>query len=202
MSLVRAPRRILLATGAGALAAVLTLSACSGDLNGKSGGGDDTNFVTGTGGISTVAKGKRTAAPALTGEDLAGKPLALADYKGKITVVNTWGSWCSPCRGEAEYLEKVAKETKGKGVEFVGINTRDDETGPARAFEEEFGVTYPSFHDPDGRLILEFPKGTLSPQAIPTTIVLDREGKIAARALRPLDDKALRSMIDPLVAEK
>ncbi|WP_338677369.1 TlpA disulfide reductase family protein [Streptomyces sp. SCSIO 30461] len=202
MSLVRAHRRILLATGAGALVAVLTLSACSGDLNGKSGGGNDTNFVTGTGGISTVAKGKRTAAPELTGKDLEGKPLSLADYKGKITVINVWGSWCAPCRGEAEYLEKVATDTKSKGVEFVGINTRDDEVGAALEFEDDYGVGYPSFHDPIGKLILEFPKGSLNPQAIPTTLVLDREGKIAARALRAVDDEMLRSMIDPLIAEK
>ncbi|MGW7365961.1 TlpA family protein disulfide reductase [Streptomyces sp. NPDC054841] len=200
MSLVRAPRRTLLA--AGALAAALTLSACSGDSNGKSGGGGDTNFVTNTGGISTAAKGKRTDAPALAGKDLTGKPLDLADYKGKIVVLNLWGSWCTPCRAEAPYLAKVAKDTKGKGVEFIGINTRDSQTGPALAFEEEFGIGYPSFHDPIGKLILKFPKGSLNPQAIPTTIVVDREGKLAARALTALDDKQLHSMIDPLMAEK
>ncbi|MGW2562848.1 TlpA family protein disulfide reductase [Streptomyces sp. NPDC001514] len=202
MSLSRAPRRTLLAAGAGALAAALTLSACSGDSNGKSGGGGDTNFVTNTGGISTVAKGERTPAPKLSGKDLAGKPLDLADYRGKIVVMNVWGSWCAPCRAEAKYLEKVAKDTKAQGVEFVGINTRDTQTAPALAFEEEFGITYPSFHDPIGKLMLKFPKGTLQPQSIPTTIVVDRDGKIAARALRALDDKALRSMIDPLIAEK
>ncbi|WP_351226797.1 TlpA disulfide reductase family protein [Streptomyces sp. NPDC002133] len=202
MSLSRAPRRTLLAAGAGALAAALTLSACSGDSNGKSGGGGDTNFVTSTGGISTAAKGKRVAAPELSGKDLQGKPLDLADYKGKIVVMNVWGSWCTPCRSEAKYLEKVAKDTKAQGVEFVGINTRDTQTAPARAFEQEFGVSYPSFHDPIGKLILKFPKGSLNPQAIPTTLVIDREGKIAARALRPLDDKMLRSMVDPLIAEK
>ncbi|MFE7774418.1 TlpA family protein disulfide reductase [Streptomyces sp. NPDC057445] len=202
MSLVRAPRRTLLAAGTGALAATLALSACSGDTNGKSGGGGDTNFVTNTGGISTVAKGERTAAPELSGKDLAGEQLDLADYRGKIVVMNVWGSWCTPCRSEAKYLEQVAKDTKAKGVEFVGINTRDDRTAPAQAFEEEFGVTYPSFHDPIGKLILKFPKGSLNPQAIPSTIVIDRDGKIAARALRALDDKALRSMIDPLIAEK
>ncbi|MFD7229970.1 TlpA family protein disulfide reductase [Streptomyces sp. NPDC059881] len=200
MTLARAPRSTLLAVGA--LAAALTLSACTGDSNGKSGGGGDTNFVTGTGGISTVAKGERKAAPALTGEDLTGKPLDLADYKGKIIVMNLWGSWCAPCRAEAPYLTKVAEETRSQGVEFVGINTRDPQTSQALAFEKDFKVGYPSFHDPTGKLVLKFPKGDVNPQAVPTTLVIDREGKIAARALMPIDDKQLRSMIDPLVAEK
>jgi thiol-disulfide isomerase/thioredoxin len=200
MSLVRAPRRTLLAVVA--LAAALTLSACTGDSKGKSGGGGDTNFVTGTGGIATVAKGERTAAPQLAGKDLTGKPLDLAGYKGKVVVLNLWGSWCAPCRAEAPYLTRVSEETRSKGVEFVGINTRDPQTGPALAFEKNYEVRYPSFHDPIGKLILKFPKGSLNPQAIPSTIVIDREGKIAARALTALDDKQLRSMIDPVVAEK
>ncbi|MEU2165006.1 TlpA disulfide reductase family protein [Streptomyces sp. NPDC019208] len=200
MSLVRAPRRTLLA--AGALAAALTLSACTGDSNAKSGGGGDTNFVTGTGGISTAPEGKRMAAPQLSGKDLTGKPLDLADYRGKVVVLNLWGSWCAPCRAEAPYLTRIAEETRSKGVEFVGINTRDPQTGPALAFEKDYEVPYPSFHDPIGKLILKFPKGSLNPQAIPSTIVIDREGKIAARALTALDDKQLRSMIDPVLAEK
>ncbi|MFD9212388.1 TlpA family protein disulfide reductase [Streptomyces sp. NPDC059544] len=200
MSLVRAPRRTLLAVGA--LAAALTLSACTGDSNGRSGGGGDTNFVTGTGGTSTAPEGKRMAAPQLSGKDLTGKPLDLADYRGKVVVLNLWGSWCAPCRAEAPYLSRIAEETRSKGVEFVGINTRDPQTGPALAFEKDYEVPYPSFHDPIGKLILKFPKGSLNPQAIPSTIVIDREGKIAARALTALDDKQLRSMIDPVLAEK
>ncbi|MFI1468464.1 TlpA family protein disulfide reductase [Streptomyces wuyuanensis] len=200
MSLVRAPRRTLLAVVA--LAAALTLSACTGDSKGRSGGGGDTNFVTGTGGIATVAEGGRTPAPQLAGKDLTGKPLDLADYKGKVVVLNLWGSWCAPCRAEAPYLTKVSEETRSKGVEFVGINTRDPQTGPALAFEKNYEVRYPSFHDPIGKLILKFPKGSLNPQAIPSTIVIDREGRIAARALTALDDKQLRSMIDPVIAEK
>ncbi|TLQ44401.1 TlpA family protein disulfide reductase [Streptomyces marianii] len=195
-----APRRILLTVGA--LAAALTLSACTGDANGRSGGGGDTNFVTGTGGIVTAPKGKRMAAPRLSGKDLTGKPLDLADYRGKVVVLNLWGSWCAPCRAEAPYLTGIAEETRSKGVEFLGINTRDPQTGPALAFEKDYDVRYPSFHDPIGKLILKFPKGSLNPQAIPSTIVIDREGKIAARALTALDDKQLRSMIDPVVAEK
>ncbi|MCX4583605.1 TlpA disulfide reductase family protein [Streptomyces sp. NBC_01481] len=201
MSLSRAPRAALL-TAVVAVGA-LALSACSGDSNGKSGGGGDTNFVTDTGGISTVAKNKRTTPHTLSGETLDGKQLDVADLKGKVVVMNVWGSWCPPCRAEAPHFAKVAKETKAKGVEFVGINTRDSNKGPALAFEKDYEIGYPSLYDPVGKLIVNgFPKGSLNPQAIPSTIVLDREGKIAARSLMALDTEGLHKIIDPLVAEK
>ncbi|MBD0745740.1 redoxin domain-containing protein [Streptomyces sp. CBMA152] len=185
---------------AAAAAGALTLTSCS--SGGTSGGSGDTKFVTGTGGIATVAKGDRHNAPDLSGETVDGKKIDVADLKGKVVVLNVWGSWCAPCRAEAPYLAKVAKDTRAKGVEFVGINTRDTDKGPAVAFEQQFGVDYPSLYDPIGKLILRFPKGSLNPQAIPSTIVLDRDGKIAARALLALDDTKLHQMIDPLIAEK
>ncbi|MEU2233574.1 TlpA family protein disulfide reductase [Streptomyces vietnamensis] len=206
MSLSRAPRRTrrtLVAVGMLSVAA-LTLSACGGDDNGKSGGGGNTNFVTNPGGgISTVAKGERGAPGKLAGETLEGKQLDVADLKGKVVVLNVWGSWCGPCRAEAPHFAKVSKDLKGQDVEFVGINTRDFNKQPAIAFEEDYGVPYPSLYDPQGKLILfGFPKGTLNPQGIPSTVVLDKEGKIAARSLMALDEKKLRSMIEPLLKEK
>ncbi|MEU8524321.1 MULTISPECIES: TlpA family protein disulfide reductase [Streptomyces] len=201
MSYSRAPRRTLLAVGV--LSAALVLSACTSDSNGKSGGGGDTNFVTDTGGIDTVARGERQATNTIKGETLDGKQLDVADLKGKVVVLNVWGSWCPPCRAEAPHFAKVSAELKAKGVEFVGINTRDGEKSPALAFEKDYKVTYPSLYDPEGRLILEgFPKGTLLPQAIPSTVVLDRDGKIAARSLKALNAEDLRSMIEPIAAEK
>ncbi|MEU0132087.1 MULTISPECIES: TlpA disulfide reductase family protein [unclassified Streptomyces] len=197
----RASRRRFTLLAATAVAGALTLSACSGDGT-KAGGGGNTNFVTGSGGISTVAKGERTAAPALEGATLDGKSLDVADYRGKVVVLNFWGSWCSPCRAEAKHFVKVAKETGNQGVQFVGVNTRDPQKSLAVSFEEDFGVTYPSLYDPSGKLLLRFPKGTLNPQAIPSTVVIDRQGKLAARSLAALDATKLREMIDPLVAEK
>lgn len=180
---------------------MLTLAGC-GD-GATSGGGGDTNFVTNTGGVQTVSKSDRQSVNEIAGETLEGKQLDVADYKGKIVVLNVWGSWCAPCRAEASHLVKVAKDTEAQGVVFVGINTRDPNKGPAIAFEKDYGVPYPSLYDPASKLLVNgFPKGSLNPQAIPSTIVLDREGKIAARALTALDDKKLREMIDPLIAEK
>lgn len=191
-------RTVLLTVGAAA--AALALTACS--SGGTSGGSGQTGFVTDAGGIATVKAADRKDGPRLDGETLEGKKLDVDSYRGKVVVLNIWGSWCPPCRAEAPNFAKVAKDTAGQGVQFVGINTRDHSKGPARAFEQNYGVPYPSLYDPAGRLMLRFPKGTLNPQAIPSTVVLDRKGRIAARSLKALSAPDLHKMIDPLVAEK
>lgn len=202
----RAPRRhstrrrtVLLA--AGTAAAALVLTACGGGST--SGGSSNTKFVAGTGGIDTVRKADRQSLPAISGKTIEGRELNLADdYKGKVVVINVWGSWCAPCRAEAPHLVKVANDTKADGVEFVGVNTRDPDKSAAVAFEKEFKVPYPSLYDPMGKLMLRFPPGSLNPKAIPSTLVVDRDGKVAARALKPLGEEELRKMLDPLIAEK
>jgi len=192
-------RAALLAVGAAALA--LAVSACS--SGGASGGGGGTGFITSSDGIATVKKGDRADAPDLSGKTIDGEQLDVASaYKGKIVVVNVWGSWCAPCRAEAANLVKVSEDLAGQDVQFVGINTRDTSTGPAQAFEEEYKVTYPSLYDPTGKLMLRFEKGTLNPQAIPSTLVIDRDGKVAARSLQALSESKLRKMIEPILAEK
>ncbi|MDT0613525.1 TlpA family protein disulfide reductase [Streptomyces lancefieldiae] len=194
----RVRRRVALTAGVAAVA--LLGSACS--SGGTSGGGGQTGFITGSDGIATAKEGERADAPDLSGETVDGGQLDIADYQGKIIVLNVWGSWCGPCRAEAKNLEKVYRDTKDQGVQFVGINTRDSTTGPARAFEKDYGVTYPSLYDPAGRLMLRFEKGTLNPQAIPSTLVVDREGKVAARALQALSEEKLRKMLDPYLADE
>ncbi|MGA5449931.1 TlpA family protein disulfide reductase [Streptomyces umbrinus] len=184
----------------GATVTVVVLAACG--SGGTSGGGGNTNFVTGTDGIATAKTGERDDAPDLSGETIDGKRLDVADYKGKVVVLNVWGSWCGPCRLEAKGFVKVEADLKDQGVQFIGINTRDTSTQPARAFEKEHGVTYPSLYDPTGKLMLRFKKGTLNPQLIPSTLVIDRDGRIAARALQALSEEKLRGMLEPVLAEK
>ncbi|MFE6335084.1 TlpA family protein disulfide reductase [Streptomyces sp. NPDC057806] len=187
-------------TLAGAVVAASLLSACT--SGGTSGGGGDTNFIMGKDGISTVAKGERDAAPELSGKTIDDEQLAVSSFKGKVVVLNVWGSWCAPCRAEAPNFQKVYEDLKPRGVQFVGINVADPQARSARAFEEQYGVTYPSLYDPSSKLMLRFEKGTLNPQAIPSTLVLDRDGKIAARSLAALSEEKLRKMIDPVLAEK
>ncbi|WP_079078673.1 TlpA disulfide reductase family protein [Streptomyces sp. DSM 15324] len=176
------------------------MSAC-GD-GGASEGGGQPNFIAGTDGVSTAPKGERRPTAELAGETLQGRKLNVADFRGKVVVMNVWGSWCPPCRAEAPTFAKVAKDTESQGVAFVGIDTRDTSRTPALAFEKAYDIEYPSLYDPTGKLILDgFPKGTLNPQTIPSTVILDREGKMAARALRPPTEDSLLKMIDPLIAE-
>ncbi|MDB1087900.1 TlpA disulfide reductase family protein [Streptomyces sp. ACA25] len=194
----RGTRRLTSAL-AGAAAAALVLTGCGGEQAGPSGGGS--NIVQGTGVVTEVPAGERQPAPELTGEGTHDEELALSDYRGQVVVLNVWGSWCAPCIAEAPHLAKVAADTADQDVQFLGINTRDRQKINAQKFDERHGIDYPSFFDPTGRLILEFPRGTLSPQAIPTTLILDREGNIAVRALKALTEDELRRALDPVLAE-
>lgn len=205
MSQPRAPRTAAVCRAAGAAAVTtalaLALSAC-GSEDDASSSGAETQFVPGTGEITQVDKEKRTAAPDIEGETVDGGRLALSDYRGKIVVLNVWGSWCAPCRAEAPNLVKVAEDTEDEGVRFVGINTRDLDVANAKAFDRTYGVEYPSLYDPSGKLILKFPEGSLNPKSIPSTLILDTEGRIAARALKPLGEQELRDALDPVLAEQ
>ncbi|GHC28497.1 hypothetical protein GCM10010308_52200 [Streptomyces vinaceusdrappus] len=174
--------------------AVLGAAGCStGDTNTRSDAAAPRQLL-------TIAAADRRPAPGIRGETLTGEPVALADYHGKIVLLNVWGSWCAPCRAEAPALQKVHQDTRDQGVVFLGINTRDASQRNALAFEKDYGITYPSLWDPDGRQLLKF-KGTVSPSAIPSTIVIDREGRIAARALKALTETELRELLAPVLKE-
>jgi thiol-disulfide isomerase/thioredoxin len=197
-------RRRTTAALAAAASLVLALSGCS-SLSGSGGvssGAADTKFIQGTGEITSVPEDERPTAPDISGKTVDGQHLSLSAFKGKVIVLNEWGSWCSPCRAEAPNLVAVAKATQSQGVQFVGINTRDYRPSQAQSFERRFGVPYPSFFDPDGALVLKFPPGSLSLQAIPTTVIIDRHGKIAVRALTALTQDQLTKALVPVVAEK
>ncbi|MFB8414620.1 TlpA family protein disulfide reductase [Streptomyces albidoflavus] len=198
MSLNRVSGALLLA--ATAIVGALSMTACGANTEAR--GGEKTGFIIGSDGISRVAKSERQTPNALKGETLQDDHLDVSDLKGKVVVLNVWGSWCSPCRAEAPNFARVAKETADKGVEFVGINTRDVNRQSAVKFEEDYHVPYPSIYDPTGKVVLYgFPRGSLNPQTVPSTIVLDKEGRIAARALQPLNEDELHSMITPLLSE-
>lgn len=191
--------RRTLAAAAAVVVGALALTACGEDATSS---GGNTQFVSGTGRLNVVKASERMAAPDISGETTDGEQLALADYRGKVVVLNVWGSWCAPCRAEAPNLRKVAEDTADRDVQFVGINTRDLDVANAQAFDRSFDIEYPSLYDPSGKLILKFPKNSLSPQAIPSTLILDREGKIAVRALKPLSEKELRKALEPVIEEK
>lgn len=152
---------------------LLALTACT-SLQGTG----DKGFVSGDGVIRTVDTADREDPIELTGEDLDGQPLDLADFRGKPVVVVVWGSWCGPCRAEAPDVVAAANQL-GDRAQFLGINLRNASTADAQSYVRNFDVPYPSFYSPDGQAMLQFP-GTLGPRTIPAFVVLDDEGRIAA----------------------
>lgn len=184
--------RLLLAMLA---AAALLVSGCSPDDDGGVAGGT-TGFVGGDGTVTIVPAEQRSEAPVLEGETLTGEPLSTADFLGKPLVINVWGSWCAPCRAEAPELVAAQAEF-GDEVAFLGINTRDTPAA-AQAFERSFGVTWPSLSDPDGMLLLEFAQ--LPPKAIPSTLVLDEQGRVSARVLGEVSASTLRGIVEDVTA--
>ena len=165
------------AAAAAALACAVALTACSGTSATAGSPAPPQLKTLQTGEDGLVPVGDRQQAPALSGTTLDGEPLDVADLRGQVVVLNFWASWCAPCRAEAATLNEVAARTADEGVRFVGVNVKD-EAGPARAFERNQSVSYPSLHDQPGRLLLQFRRSV--PQTPPTTLVLDREGRIAA----------------------
>lgn len=142
------------------------------------------------GDFAAISEARSEPAPDLEGPALGGGNLALADHRGDVVVVNLWASWCGPCRREQPDLEQVWREYRDRGVRFLGVNVRDQRAA-ARAFQEEFGVTYPSFYDEASQLAHE-----LKAQNLPTTYVIDRDGTIVLRLTGTIDDVLLREILD------
>ena len=136
----------------------------------------------------------------LAGESLLepGRRIALDGYEGKVVVLNLWGSWCGPCRSEADDLQSVQDKTAGQGVQFVGIDVRDDRAA-ASDFVRDRKLTYPSIYDESGRTLLalkNYPRST-----VPSTIVLDRQHRVAAIYLTELLESDLLPEVQKVATE-
>jgi len=182
------------------LVAMLALAGCSGGKDAVV-QGSSFSFVSPGGKVDiTYDVSQRQTAPVLAGEDLMneGKQLSLADFPGKVVVLNLWGQWCGPCRTEVPELESLAKQAPG--VQVVGIDVRDPARQVAQDFVRDRGLTYPSIYDPDGRVLLKlsgYPRNI-----IPSTIVLDKQHRVAAVFLRPVLAQDLLPVTQRLVAEQ
>jgi thiol-disulfide isomerase/thioredoxin len=164
-------------------AVVLSASGCS-----NVSGTGDKGYIDGEGVITVLPADDRKKPGEVSGETLDGEQLSLASYAGKVVVVNVWGAWCPPCRAEADDMVAAANELAPQGVVFVGINSRDASQDNARAFERTYDVPYPSIYDPSGRNLLAF-RGTLTPNSIPSTVIIDKDGRVAASVLGAVTSK-------------
>ena len=168
------PRRVVIlpaAVAAGALLAVLLLVVLPG------GGNSSVTYVDSSGRALLYTTGHRPLAPDFTGTTLTGSRLSFSSYRGRVVVVNFWGSWCGPCREEAPTLAVTARQYRPAGVSFLGVDVRDT-TASALAFARSYGISYPSVNDAGSVITLDF-TSVVPIAGTPTTLVVDRTGHIA-----------------------
>lgn len=192
-------RRLLWSALLGALAAPVLVGCASGDpLAQQAKAGDNKNYIAGDGSVTEYAEAERKPPVVVTGEQYDGTVVNSGDWAGKVIVLNFWYAACAPCRLEAPRLEALWNEFQPQNVLFYGVNVRDEEAA-AVAFERTFGITYPSMQDKNGGILLAMTQ-YVPPQAVPTTLVLDKQGRVAARILGLADQSILKSLIAAAVA--
>jgi thiol-disulfide isomerase/thioredoxin len=145
--------------------------------------------------LTRIPPEQRLELPIVSGPALgSNRTISSQDYRGKVVVINVWGSWCPPCRKEAPDLQAASVETKDT-AQFIGITSKDYDPAPAEAFVRSFQITYPSIYDPNGKVLLAF-AGELPPSAIPSTMIIDRQGRLAVRVLSEVSKITLVDMIN------
>jgi len=179
--------------GAGALAA------CSSDEAPNDSDGVDTSYVSGDGAATEWAPDQREDPVQLAGQTMAGDAVDVADWRGAPVVLNFWYAACPPCRKEAPDLASLSTELEAEGVRFLGVN-HTDEPATALAFERTFAMPYPTLHDADASGVAAL-QGLVPLQAMPSTVVLDAEGRVAARIIGLADASTLKAMVTTVLAE-
>lgn len=181
-----------------AAAGALAVTACGGQVAVNTPASNGISFVSGNGSAAFFKAGSRAAAPDISGTTLTGSRFSLRSYRGRVVVINFWGSWCAPCRAEAPTLAVLSEQYRSKGVQFVGVDIRDSPAS-AEAFVRNFRISYPSLNDPADEIALAF-RGTVPPAAIPSTLVIDRGSRIAGRVIGQASYSSLNSMLAKVTA--
>ena len=179
----------------------LSLAGCTSDpLADQFRSGDSKNYIAGDGTVTEFDSTQRPTFLPFTGETESGQMLDSKALAGQVVVMNWWYSACAPCRAEAPDLQALSEEFQDQGVQFVGVNVRDT-AETALAFDRKFDIGFPSIIDAQsGAVSLAF-QGVVSPQAVPTTLVIDKQGKVASRILGRIDPSILKTLIETVVAE-
>ena len=158
--------------------ACVAVSGCAGTATASQGlhpGG----YRAGDGAVKIIPAAHRVTAPDLSGADLTNRHIDTAQFRGNVVVINFWASWCAPCVAEAPTFAQVARDLTRQGVQFLGVDFRNDDRGNALAFEHRYQIGYPSLYDPSSATVLAMPVSA-RPVAIPTTVILDRGHRVAA----------------------
>jgi thiol-disulfide isomerase/thioredoxin len=195
----RVPRAVALL----AAPLLLGLTACSDDPNSiaaQAKSGSRQGYVSQYGSYETIPEAKRQKPVALAGTTLDNQQWSSKDVLGKVAVINVWASWCPPCQSEAPELRKAAEAVAAadKPVAFMGINYRDN-ADSGRSTAKRWGIPFPSLDDPAGLTILALQGKVTAP---PTTLVLDRTGRIAARVSGEVKASTLTGLVDDVLAEQ
>ncbi|HEX2894423.1 MAG TPA: TlpA disulfide reductase family protein [Marmoricola sp.] len=183
-----------------ALASVLAVAGCSEGADtvaGQARAGDGKGYVAGDGTIEQIQPADRTTTITVRGKTLEGDVVDTASWSGKVVVLNTWGSWCPPCNAEAPGLQRTWSQLKSKDVQFLGVDVREG-SDSGRAFQRKFAITYPSLAWDGGGVLLQL-KGKAS--ATPTTLVLDGQGRVAARISGEARGTTLADMVEQVLSE-
>ena len=196
-------RRSFLKLGAGLALSASLVAASAGcavedPLAAQAKAGDNKNYIAGDGSVTEYAAGQRGEPVDFTGTLFDGTAVPSSDFTGDVVVLNFWYAACAPCRKEAPDLVELHGMFEPDGARFYGVNIRD-ERSTAEAFERSFGIDYPSFQDKDGGILLAMTQ-FVPPSAVPTTLVLDREGRVAARILGLADKSTLKALISDTLA--
>jgi thiol-disulfide isomerase/thioredoxin len=191
---------VVLTMAAGALC--LGVSACSSDagsIAAQARSGDGKGYISGDGTIERLAPDQRSSPLTLSGTTLSGAAWKVADARNRIVVLNVWGQWCGPCVAEMPHLQQVWSQlsASGRPVQFMGVNYRDG-VQTAQAFLRANKITYPSLQDDGGRTLLAL-RGKAN--TTPTTLVLDRQGRIAARVSGPVSAATLSGLVSDVLSE-
>jgi thiol-disulfide isomerase/thioredoxin len=188
-------RRALLVLASAALVAGCSTGSDQVDVN----NGGEFRFVEATPSGEVIPADERATAPVFAGELLGGGAFSSTEFQSDVAVLNFWGSWCGPCRVETPEFQEVYAEVRDEGVQFLGLNVKENDEQFATAFVDSKGITFPSLYDPKGEVALAF--RDYPANAVPSTIVLDTESRVAAVYTGEVRQDDLRAVLDLVLKE-